>query len=283
MPTPHRIGFIGAGNMAGAMIGAMIRSGRAAPSSLFISDVSTEKARLLQQSTGVVILNDNAAVVRHCDTVIFAVKPQQLDDVLLNLTDVCVFKNIRGRKRLMSIIAGAPIRRFEAALYAGLDEDVKCLLPILRVMPNTPALVGKGVSGLCGNSVATSEDLAAAQTLLSAMGQVIRCQETAMDGITALSGSGPAYCFYFLEAMIEAGVQLGFSMEDAATLTTATFEGALALLENQKLPPQALRKNVTSPGGTTEAAVAVLENRSVKQAIRDAIFAAASRSRELSR
>ena len=278
----HKIGFIGAGNMAQAMIGAMISSECASPSSLFISDVSQARTDDLKKTYGVVALTDNGEIIRTCDIVVFAVKPQSLDMLLSELVESHAFENTTGKQMFISIAAGFPIRKFEKYIYAGLDADQKKRLPILRAMPNTPALVLSGMSGLCGNAFTTAEDMDIATTILSAMGKVIRCQESDMDAITAMSGSGPAYCFYVLEAMTDAGINLGLSPEQSAELTLATFKGALALLENQKIPPQALRQKVSSPGGTTEAAIGVLESRSVKQAFCDAISAAAERSRELS-
>jgi pyrroline-5-carboxylate reductase len=279
----HKIGFIGAGNMGQAMIGALITSQCANPSSLFVSDVSQDRVADLSKAYGVIALPGNVEIIQTSDIIIFAVKPQALDKVLADLSAAHAFKNAAGKKCFISIAAGAPIRKFEKIIYEGMDAEGRKNLPILRVMPNTPALVLSGMSGLCGNAFATAEDMDIATIILSAMGKVIRCNESDMDAITAMSGSGPAYCFYVVEAMIDAGTRLGLSPEDAAELTLATFKGALALLEDQKIPPQALRQKVTSPGGTTEAAIAVLENRSVKQAFIDAIAAAARRSEELSK
>jgi len=284
MPKLHyNIGFIGAGNMGQAIIGALINSESTAPSSLFVSDVSKDRTDDLKKAYGVVVLSSNAEIIRKCDIVVFAVKPQSLDAVLSELAAAHVFENETGKKIFISIAAGFPIRKFEKYIYAGLDAEHKKHRPILRVMPNTPALVLSGMSGLCANAFATAEDMDIATTILSAMGKVIHCDESDMDAVTAMSGSGPAYFFYVVEAMTDAGISLGLSPENASELTLATFKGALALLENQKIPPQALRQKVTSPGGTTEAAIGILESRSVRQAFCDAISAAARRSRELSK
>jgi pyrroline-5-carboxylate reductase len=149
-------------------------------------------------------------------------------------------------------------------------------------MPNTPALVGAGMSGLCANAFAQPDDMDAVRPLLEAMGKVKVVDETAMDAVTALSGSGPAYAFYLLEAMIEAGQRLGLETEDAAELSQRAISGALALIEAQKQGPDVLRRKVTSPGGTTEAAIGVLDRSRVKQAIVSAVLAAAERSGQLS-
>jgi len=278
----HKIGFIGAGNMGQAMIGALIQSGCAAPSALFINDVSQTRTEEIRKAYGVNVLPDNAAIIQTCDIVIFAVKPQSLDALLAGLAAEDIPAASSGRKIFISIAAGTPIKKFEKYLYASLNLEKQKDNPILRAMPNTPALVLSGMSGLCANDNATADDIEIASTILRAMGKVIHCRESDMDAITAMSGSGPAYCFYVVEAMIDAGISLGLSAEDTAELTLSTLKGALDLLENQKIPPQDLRQKVTSPGGTTEAAIAVLESRSVKQAFCEAISAAARRSRELS-
>jgi len=155
-------------------------------------------------------------------------------------------------------------------------------MPVLRVMPNTPALVLSGMSGVCANEYATAEDMEIAKTILSAMGQVFECQEKDMDAVTAMSGSGPAYGFYLVEAMIEAGISLGIEKQKAEKITIATLKGALALLESQKESAEELRKKVTSPGGTTEAAINYLDSNKVKKHIENAIIAAAQRSKALS-
>ena len=279
----HKIGFIGAGNMGQAMIGALIASGCAAPENVFVSDVSRARIHDLAKTYGIVALPDNASIIQSSDIIIFAVKPQSLDALLSEMAEAHAFQNATGKKILISIAAGFPIRKYEKYVYAGLDSERGKRLPILRVMPNTPALVLAGMSGLCGNAFAGKKDMDIAATILSAMGKVIRCNENDMDAITAMSGSGPAYCFYVVEAMIGAGTRLGLSPENAAELTIETFKGALALLESQNISPEALRQKVTSPGGTTEAAIRVLESRMVKQAFSDAISAADERSKELSK
>ena len=277
-----KIGFIGAGNMGQAMIGALITSGKADPSDIFVCDVIRAQTDTLAAQHGVRVATDNAAVIRACDVIIFAVKPQSIEPVLSALNTSAVFKTLAGRKIFISIAAGTPIRTFERFIYDGADEDRKGRMPILRVMPNTPALVLSAMSGMCANPFAIAEDLQIAKKIFSAMGKVIEFSESDMDAVTAVSGSGPAYCFYLVEAMIEAAERLGISPAHAAEMTAQTLKGALILLENQKISPRELRRRVTSPGGTTEAAVRVLDRHGVQQIIVDAITAAARRSRELS-
>ncbi len=278
----QKIGFIGAGNMGEAMIGALIQAGVFAPDRIFVHDIRPEVPERLQKTYKIEALPDNLAILRKCDAVVLAVKPQSMDRLLSDLTGQNAFNGLAGRKLILSIAAGIRIKKFEERIYPSLGVENRRQLPILRVMPNTPALVRSGISGVCANAHATREDMQAATTILSAMGEVIECREKDMDALTAMSGSGPAYCFYLAEAMIEAGIRLGFDADTAARLTRATLKGAVALMEHQHEPPEALRRRVTSPGGTTQAAIAVFETHALKQVIGEAILAAAQRSRELS-
>jgi pyrroline-5-carboxylate reductase len=278
----NKIGFIGAGNMGEAMIGALIRSGVSSPSRIFIHEIRADHADALKNKYGIASFSDIESIILSCDVVVFAVKPQSLSQILSEIQTKKVFQHASSRKLIISIAAGKRIALFENYIYFGLDEQQKQMIPIFRVMPNTPALVGAGVSGLCANNHATKVDIQTARKILLPMGKVLECEEKDMDAVTAMSGSGPAYCFYIVEAMINAGIALGFKAATAADLTVSTFKGALALLEHLKETPEELRRKVTSPGGTTEAAISVLDDHGVKESIIDAIQAAARRSKELS-
>jgi pyrroline-5-carboxylate reductase len=278
----QKIGFIGAGNMGQSMIGALLRSGVATPSEIFIHEIRSDHADALKKKFGINLLFNNEGVVRACDVVIFAVKPQMLGQILSELQSKKAFHDVSGRKLIISIAAGKRMALFEDYIYSDLDDQQKRMIPILRIMPNTPALVGAGMSGLCANIHATVSDINTAKRILLPMGKVLECEEKSMDAVTAMSGSGPAYCFYMIEAMVKAGIELGFSETTAADLTMSTFKGAIALLEQQQDSPENLRRAVTSPGGTTEAAIRVLDKNGVKDSIIHAIHAAAHRSRELS-
>ncbi len=278
----HKIGFIGAGNMGQAMIGALIKSQCSAPSDLFVCDVIKQQTDTLQKTYGIKVLPDNSTLIKTCDVIIFAVKPQSVEQVLSGLKTAKTFKETSGRKMFISIAAGTPIQKFESYIYDAIEDDKKRQMPILRAMPNTPALVLSGMSGVCANSYATKSDMQITKKILAAMGKVIECQESDMDAVTAVSGSGPAYCFYLAEAMIDAAVNLGLSPENAAEMTAATLKGAMILLENQSVSAKELRQKVTSPGGTTEAAIKVLDDNSVKKIIIQAVTTAAQRSKELS-
>ncbi len=276
------IGVIGAGNMGEAFVGALIRSGMTAAGGIFISDISQVRLAELHKIYGVVPAENNRQLFFKSDIIMLAVKPQQMAEVVTDIERAPDFSRMTQRKLIISIAAGIRLKKLEEILYGNLAEGLQRNLPLIRVMPNTPSLVLAGMSAMSGNKFATTEDLSLARAILLAMGAVLEVQELEMDAVTALSGSGPAYVFYFVEAMIEAGIQLGFDPSAAATLTTKTFEGALRLLLERKEAPMDLRRKVTSPGGTTEAALKILTGNNVKEIIIDAIKAAAERSKALS-
>lgn len=281
MKFEKKIGFIGAGNMGEAFAGAIIRTGMLSRDLIFMSDVSKDRLDLTARTYGIRVTQDNFALFSDCDIAVLAVKPQQMTPVL---SEIAGHKDytITERKLVISIAAGFPLRKIENILYVPLNEKQKEKLPIVRVMPNTPALVLAGMSGMSPNRHADAEDIRLTRALLEAMGKVIEFEEEKLDAVTALSGSGPAYIFYMIEAMTEAGLQLGLEPEDAANMSLATMEGAIRLMKERNESPESLRRKVTSPGGTTEAALKVMENRKFRQCIIDAIAAAARRSKELS-
>jgi pyrroline-5-carboxylate reductase len=277
----QKIGFIGAGNMAEAFVGALIRSGIFSAEMVFASDVNRERLAVLHHKYAIASKNQNKDLFDSADIIVLAVKPQQLKSVLSEISQNPDYK-ITSRKLVISIAAGISIDSIERLLYAPLDDRQKTNLPIVRVMPNTPALVLSGMSGMSCNKNCRDEDVHTTRTLLAAMGKVIEFKEQDLDAVTALSGSGPAYVYYFIEAMIDAGVELGIRFDEAALLTVETFKGALKLLEDSSETPETLRRKVTSPGGTTEAALSVFEKREVKKHLIEGILRAAARSKELS-
>jgi pyrroline-5-carboxylate reductase len=277
-----KIGVLGAGNMGEAFVGALVRAGVSEPAMIGISDVRKERLDFMQSTYGVLPYSDNFKLFNDCAIVILAVKPQQTAAVLQQMAGHSGYGPAE-RKVFISIAAGIPIRKIEELLYAPLDEGMRQKLPIIRVMPNTPALVLAGMSGMSANANATPADVETTRTILGALGRVMAFKESDLDAVTALSGSGPAYVFYFIESMIAGGLAAGLEPEAAETLTLETLKGALKLLQERKEPPEDLRRKVTSPGGTTEAALKVMESHQVKQNIVAAIVAAARRSKELSR
>jgi len=277
----RKLGFIGAGNMAEALAGALVRSGVFQPDRVYVSDVDASRLTVFNQKYKINAKASNKDLFDDCDIVVLAVKPQQVRSVLLQLTENPRYC-ITSRKLLISIAAGVPIRFIESLLYAPLDDKQVKNFPVIRVMPNTPALVQSGISGVSWNEHCTDEDIETTKTLLSAVGKVISFEEGDLDAVTAISGSGPAYVFYLIEAMIQAGAELGIRLEDVHRLVLETFKGALALLEESGESPEILRRKVTSPGGTTEAALTVFDNKEMKKILVEGIRKAAERSRELS-
>lgn len=275
-----KIGFIGAGNMGEAFIGAIIKADVFSPAMIYACDAKKERLDFLTRVYGISVFDDNFKLFSASDVIILAVKPQQIDEVLLQIASNRGYE-IFSRKIIISIAAGFSIKKIEDLLYTPLDENAKKKIPVIRVMPNTPALVCAGIAGMSANKNVVSEDLDIARTILEATGEVIEFKEEDLDAVTAVSGSGPAYIFYLVEAMIQGGVDLGLDLEDVASLTMATLRGAASLLEEMKESPEVLRRKVTSPGGTTEAAIKVLDDNRVKQHIVKALDAAARRSKEL--
>lgn len=257
--------FIGGGNMAQALIGGLISRGLA-PTRITVSD-PVEKVRLLLAEKDVQVTDDNIAAIRDADIVLFAVKPQVLASVLKPL------KGLFDSKLVMSIVAGA-----EIATIAHLLETDR----IVRVMPNTPALVQTGAHGLYATEAVNAQDRELASQVLAATGLTIWVNsEAQIDAVTAVSGSGPAYFFYMMESMIRAGKNLGLDEKVATALTLQTALGAAQMAITSSNTPAELRKNVTSPNGTTQAALEVFDRAQISQNIQAALAAAQKRSQEL--
>ena len=275
-----KIGFIGTGNMGEAFISAIIKSGICCPSSILASDINKERLTFLNSRYDIPITDDNFKLFTKSDIVILAIKPQQMEQALSGIITQKTY-NISKRKLVISIAAGIKIEKIENLLYEPLDEKQRENLPVIRVMPNTPVLVLQGMSGLSPNRFVKRDELDMAMTLLKATGKVLEFSEKQLDAVTALSGSGPAYVFYMIESMIKGGIEAGLTGDEARTLSLTTVKGTLTMMEELTEAPETLRQRVTSPGGTTEAAIKVMENGGVKEIIIKAIATAAQRSREL--
>ncbi|MGE8648944.1 MAG: pyrroline-5-carboxylate reductase [Acinetobacter sp.] len=259
------ISFIGGGNMAQALIGGLISQGLPA-TRITVSD-PVEKVRLLLAEKAVNVTDDNIAAIKDADIVLFAVKPQVLAGVLKPL------QGLLDGKLVISIVAGAEIATLSALL--GTDR-------IVRVMPNTPALVQTGAHGLFANEEVGSNDRELASQVLASTGLTIWVNsEAQIDAVTAVSGSGPAYFFYMMESMIRAGKNLGLDEKVATALTLQTALGAAQMAITSSNTPAELRKNVTSPNGTTQAALEVFDRAQISQNIQAALAAAQKRSQEL--
>ena len=262
------ISFIGGGNMATALIAGL--AGKvAAGGDIHVVDPNAEALDRLRARYGVTTAPEIGAQVAASDVVVMAVKPQQMRDVALRLTS-----QLGNRPLVLSIAAG--IRAADLSRWLGGYGA------IVRTMPNTPALIGQGITGLVALAGVGEAQRQAADTILRAVGQTVWLDsEDLIDPVTAVSGSGPAYVFFFLEAMQQAAVEMGLTPEQGRELALATFTGAAQLAAQSDEPVEVLRQRVTSKGGTTHAAIASMEAAGVRDAIVAAMKAAAARGREL--
>jgi pyrroline-5-carboxylate reductase len=261
------ITFIGGGNMASAIIGGLLQRGWAKDSMRAV-EILPEARDKLAQSFGIQIYAAATAQALQCECVVLAIKPQQMREAALALAPLV--------KQSLVITIAAGIRGSDLARWLGGHTR------IVRVMPNTPALVLAGISGLHAMAGVSEDDRRSAESILGAVGETVWvAREDDIDAVTAVSGSGPAYVFYFIEALQEAARDVGMSAETARRLAIATFTGASKLAAQSSEDAATLRARVTSKGGTTESALASMEADHVKAAIRRAVKAAAARSREL--
>jgi len=262
--------LVGGGNMGEALVAGLLRSGLWKPSQITVCDVRHDQLVRLQLRYKVRASADNRWAVRDSTIVLLAVKPQHMKHVLEELGPV-----LRQSQLVLSIAAGIPTRFIERFLADG--------VPVIRIMPNTPALVGLGAAALTRGRWATASHERIAEGILATVGTVVSVPERAMDAVTAVSGSGPAYVFYLAEAMTEAGRSLGLSPHIVDGLVRQTIKGAGELLAQSHEEAHTLRQRVTSPGGTTEAALKVLEKGKLKAIFLKALKRATERSRELSK
>ncbi len=263
-----KLAFIGAGNMAEALVRGLIRAGVSRPEQVVMADVDAARLAHFKKTYGVGSAPDNPSAARAADVVILAVKPQTLPGVLAEIRGV-----LEQRHLTVSIAAGVTLRRLAEGLGAGAR--------LVRAMPNMPALVGAGATVFCRGAQALPADAELARRLFAAAGLVWEMEERHLNAVTALSGSGPAYVFYLAEAMARAGEQLGLPSLAAAELTAATMEGAGRMLRETGVSPGELRVRVTSRGGTTAAALRVLEESGFPAAVNAALSAACRRAAEL--
>ena len=262
---PERVGTIGAGNMAEAILRGLVRAGLP-PKNLIASDPVPERLAHLRSLLGIETTSDNTAVVHRSEVIVIAVKPQTLESALAGLP--------QDRSPLyISIVAGKTL----ASLRGLLGPEAR----VVRTMPNTPALVGAGISAIGLDPAIPEGDLARAEAVLRSVGRTVRVPEADLDAVTALSGSGPAYVFRLVEALTDAGVNEGLSRPVARELATETVYGAGTLLHASGEEASVLRERVSSPGGTTLAGLAALEEADFSRAVAKAVRAAARRSREL--
>ena len=265
-----KVGFVGAGNMGEALIKGLVEANLVPAESVHATDVRLERLRELDRQYGIQVAADNEALVRQVDIVILAVKPQIMETVLKEISPA-----VTRRKLLISIAAGVSTARIRAAL----GKDAR----LIRVMPNTPALVLEGVTAVAKAEGLEPGDLDVASESFSAVGRVVTLDEELMDAVTGLSGSGPAYVAVVIESLADGGVKMGLDRITAMTLATQTVLGAARLLLQTGMHPGALKDMVSSPGGTSIAGIAALEEGGIRNTFIKAVERATLRSRELGR
>jgi pyrroline-5-carboxylate reductase len=262
------VGFIGGGNMGEALIKGLLGASLVPASAIHATDVRLERLKELDRLYGIQVSSSNADLVRHSDIVILAVKPQIMDSVLKEIAPA-----VTRKKLLISVAAGVSTAKIRTVLH----KDAR----LIRVMPNTPALVLEGVTAIAKADNLEPDDLDTAGEIFSAVGRVVVLDETLMDAVTGLSGSGPAYVAVVIESLADGGVRMGLDRITAMTLATQTVLGAAKLLLETGLHPGALKDMVSSPGGTSIAGIAALEEGGIRTTFIKAVERATERSREL--
>jgi len=267
-PEAGRIAILGAGKIGEALIAGLMASGSRAPTDIVATSRRRERLDEIAERYSVETTTSNVDAVRGASFIVIAVKPQDLEELLAEMGHA-----VTPAQTVLSIVAAIPT----AVIERHLTDHV----PVVRAMPNTPVTVREGMAGLAPGTYAGDEHLAIAEEMLAHLGRSVRVAESYMDAITAVSGSGPAYFALLAESMIEAGILLGLSREISTDLVVQTMLGTAKLLRDEKMHPVELREMVTSPGGTTIAAIRELEQAGVRAAFLNAIQAAMKRSQEL--
>ncbi len=268
-----RIGFIGFGRMGNALVKGALAAGVLKKNQILVYDPDVA-ARRSSRSLGVKSVSDIDGLVQNSAFIFLCIKPQQMDFVLDEVKLALLAKKSKG-KCFVSIAAGIPLARIKKKLGDGIS--------LFRVMPNTPALLGAGMSGLSRGPNATPAQEKAVKAVLEAVGEVITVPESFMDAVTAISGSGPAYVFYLAEALIRGAASVGLGPDLARRLVHQTVYGAGLMLKKRSEPAEELRRQVTSPGGTTAAAIAEFDKENFKKIVDMAVVKAAQRSAELAK
>ena len=261
-----KITFVGAGNMSEAIIAGALKQGVLAADAVTVSDPLEERRKYMQQAYRIHTEEDNARAAVDADVVVLAIKPQVFPRVWESLQSV-----LSPNSLVVSIMAGVT----SETIAAGSD------LRVVRVMPNTPSLIGRGASGIAQGALATELDMEITERLMQAVGVSVRVEEQQLHAVTALSGSGPAYLFYLMEAMMDSAKELGLDEATARLLCIETVGGAAGLLASSDDSPEDLRSRVTSKGGTTAAAIQTFDERHLKEVVSAAMKSAFARSKEL--
>jgi pyrroline-5-carboxylate reductase len=268
MKKRKEIGFIGTGNMGEALIAGLLKAKFTTPDQVVAFDAEGERLRFIQKKYGIKKASDNRQLTSQCNPILLCVKPQSMKEVIEEISE-----SLDISKLLISIAAGVP-------LYV-IEDYARKQLRLIRVMPNIAVLVQEGASAIAPGNLATDEDLQLAKSIFDCVGRSITLNESLMDAVTGLSGSGPAYVFLVIEALTDAGVHLGMTRTQALTLATQTLMGSVKLLLETGEHPVLLREKVTSPGGTTAAGLYKLEEGGLRKILIDAVIAAAQKSKAL--
>ncbi len=268
MGKEKKFGLIGGGNMGEALVKGLIQSGEAGPREIIVSEPLAARRDYLKNEYQVAVEADNKAVIQAAPVIILAVKPQVMAKVLDNIR-----AEVTSNHLIISIAAGVKLETIQSAFGPG--------VPVVRAMPNTPALSLSGATAIAPGNHASKDDLKMARTLFEAVGIVVEVEEKSMDAVTALSGSGPAYVFVFMEALTDAGVLEGLPRDQAFLLACQTILGSAKLAREAGASPALLKDKVTSPAGTTIAGLMVLEKGGLRGLVMEAVKAAAERSKEL--
>jgi pyrroline-5-carboxylate reductase len=266
----HTVGFIGAGNMAEAMVGGLVRGKHVQPNRITASDPRKERLEELHASLGIEVTQNNRDIATRCTLIVLSVKPQIMDKILREVGD-----QMKPGTLVVSIAAGVDTETIEESLPEGVR--------VVRAMPNTPAMVGAGATAISAGKHATPEDMATAKALFDAVGITVELDETHLDAVTGLSGSGPAYIFLILEALADAGVKVGLSRRNAQRLAAQTVMGSAKMLLETDEHPGKLKDMVTSPGGTAIAGLHTLEQGGLRTTLINAVETATKRAQELGR
>ena len=274
MDTTLRIGIIGGGQMGTALVKGILHAGVADASEITVSDVIASARERLHAESGVRTTNDNTEAAKNADVVVIALKPQVAAEALEPVAG-----KLMPTQTVLSIMAGVPTGKLERWL-SGEDEAAQPV-HVVRAMPNTPALIGEGMAAISRGAHAKDADMNRAERILAAVGRVVRVDEKQLDAVTGLSGSGPGYVYTVIEALADGGVKVGLPKPLALELAAQTVLGAARMVLETEEHPAVLRDRVTSPGGTTIAGLHAMEAAGIRNALMQAVEAAARRSREL--
>ena len=269
-----KLGFIGGGNMAEAMVRGLITASFIDPKNILVADLVSEKLDKLRRDYKIRVTGDNRELAEKSDVIILAVKPQVVKALVTGRDEL-----VSSKKLVISVVAGVSIRTIEEFLQ--LDDSKK--VGVVRTMPNTPALVQSGVTALAPCKHVSKKDLQVAHRIFEAIGKTVDVNESHLDAVTGLSGSGPAYIYMIIEALSDAGVKMGLSRHVANILTMQTVMGSAKLAIESGMHPGELKDMVTSPGGTTLSGLHALEAGGLRTTLMDAVEAATNRSAELGR